>query len=237
MTSTFLSLYFGHLIADFVLQTEWMVQGKRRIGPMATHIIIVFATTTVALGGGLMVAVIIALLHFAIDAIKLRMPENLASYAGDQVAHVVVLGLAAFIWPDTFSLGLWGGANTWLPPSDTVIRIMVLVSGAILAVRTGQYLIDYLMRPYTPDVQPGESPGLENGGAMIGVLERALTFMFVLAGHATGVGFLIAAKSFLRVVSIEKNRSLAEYVIIGTLASIGWALAIAYGTRFVLDSL
>ena len=72
---------------------------------------------------------------------------------------------------------------------------------------------------------------------MIGLLERGLTFILVLSGHMAGVGFLIAAKSFLRVGSIEKDRTLAEYVIIGTLASIGWALIVGICTKALISLL
>ena len=79
--------------------------------------------------------------------------------------------------------------------------------------------------------------GLPKGGAAIGILERALSYLLVISGQPAGVGFLIAAKSFLRVGSIEKNRRMAEYVIIGTLASIGWALTVAFATALLLTEL
>jgi len=44
------------------------------------------------------------------------------------------------------------------------------------------------------------------------------------------VGLLLAAKSVLRFPTAKDDRKISEYVIIGTLASIGWALAIGFAT-------
>jgi hypothetical protein len=65
---------------------------------------------------------------------------------------------------------------------------------------------------------------------VIGQLERGLIFALVMFGQAQGVGLLIAAKSILRFGAVKDDRRLSEYVIIGTLASFGWALVVAYAT-------
>jgi hypothetical protein len=54
-----------------------------------------------------------------------------------------------------------------------------------------------------------------------------------------GVGFLVAAKSILRIgeVKAPEQRKEAEYIIIGTLMSFGWGLLIAYGTKSLFDLL
>ena len=79
--------------------------------------------------------------------------------------------------------------------------------------------------------------GLANGGKWIGQLERALTFLLVLSAQASAIGFVIAAKSILRFGEIKDShqRKEAEYIIIGTLTSFGWALFIANLTKQVLS--
>ena len=67
--------------------------------------------------------------------------------------------------------------------------------------------------------------------------ERGLIFLLLMVGQPTGVGFLIAAKSVLRFDTTAKDQSAGEYVIIGTLASFGWALLCAYGTLALLAHL
>ena len=55
--------------------------------------------------------------------------------------------------------------------------------------------------------------------------------------QAAGIGFLIAAKSVLRFETTSKDQKAGEYVIIGTLASFGWALLFGYATRALLADL
>jgi hypothetical protein len=57
----------------------------------------------------------------------------------------------------------------------------------------------------------------------------------ILAGEPSGIGFLVAAKSILRFEEAKKL-PVAEYVLIGTFWSFGLALAIAWGTRQLLQT-
>jgi hypothetical protein len=67
-------------------------------------------------------------------------------------------------------------------------------------------------------------------GRVIGLLERALIYFFVLSGQYGAVGFTLAAKGFTRFKELE-NRSFAEYVLIGTLLSSGLSMLIAAAIR------
>ena len=59
----------------------------------------------------------------------------------------------------------------------------------------------------------------------------------ILGGLPEGIGFLIAAKSVLRFGTVREEAKLSEYVIIGTLASFGWALLAAWATIALLSRL
>jgi hypothetical protein len=84
----------------------------------------------------------------------------------------------------------------------------------------------------------GHSPrGLPDGGRAIGQLERGLIFLLVFTGMPEGIGFLIAAKSVLRFGSVSDDRKVSEYVIIGTLASFGWAILASFATVWALHYL
>jgi len=94
------------------------------------------------------------------------------------------------------------------------------------------------MEPFAPHLGKGDaSKSLPGAGRVIGHLERGLIFALVLFGQAQGVGLLIAAKSILRFGAVKDDRRLSEYVIIGTLASFGWALVVAYATLWALSGL
>ena len=110
---------------------------------------------------------------------------------------------------------------------------MATLAGLILTTRAGGFAIGFLMEPWS-DASP---KGLANGGRTIGILERALIFLFVLVGQQAAIGFLIGAKSVLRFGSVSDDRAVSEYVIIGTLASFGWALLTSYATLALIQSL
>lgn len=224
MIQTFAALLLAHAVADFLLQSRWMVDNKRRPGAMLAHGAVVFATSLAALGGGALAALTVTGAHLVIDAVKAHLgTRRLSHFLADQSAHALTLIATAAVWPGAFASGLWAAAGPLPEPVAAEVP-----AAMILATRMGRFLVEQLMAPLLSDLD--ETEGLPNGGAVIGLLERALTFALVLAGQTAGVGFLIAAKSFLRVGTVERNRKLAEYVIIGTLASIGWALVVGYAT-------
>jgi len=75
--------------------------------------------------------------------------------------------------------------------------------------------------------------GLQNGGKMIGRLERCIIFLFIFINQSSGIGFLFAAKSILRFEE-AKQQKLAEYILIGTLWSFSLAMALAFATRWAV---
>ncbi|GGP42851.1 hypothetical protein GCM10009347_08240 [Shewanella algicola] len=64
--------------------------------------------------------------------------------------------------------------------------------------------------------------GLVAGGELIGYLERLLILTFTLVGSYAAVGFVLAAKSIFRFGELNQsaNRSMTEYVLIGSLLSV-----------------
>lgn len=78
--------------------------------------------------------------------------------------------------------------------------------------------------------------GFENGGKVIGYLERLLIFVFIAMGQYAGIGFLVAAKSIFRFGEFKdsENRMEAEYIIIGTFLSFLYAIVISMFTIWLL---
>jgi hypothetical protein len=228
MTETFAALLLAHALADFVLQPDRMVAKKRKPLWFLLHIAIVLATACLAMGSLHPALLALALAHAAIDATKLAIRRNdLAAFALDQTAHVATLIATAVLLPDLFSTGLWSGL-TDLPAA------LAIAAGAILAVRAGGYAVGLLMAPWAAEIS---LDGLTNGGRAIGQLERGLIFLLILGGLPEGIGFLIAAKSVLRFGTVREEAKLSEYVIIGTLASFGWAMLAAWATLALLATL
>jgi len=226
MTETFAALLFAHALADFVLQTGWMVARKRHLPALAAHGGVVLATAVAATGSLHPALVALALAHLAIDLAKTFAPRGLLSFLADQAAHLVTLAALAAWQPGLWAAGAWA-AWPWLTP------LMAIAAGAVLATRAGGFALGLLMAPWAENTPRG----LLNGGRAIGHLERGLIFLLVLAGQAEGIGFLIAAKSVLRFGTVGDDRAVSEYVIIGTLASFGWAIAVSFLTVALLNLL
>ena len=82
-------------------------------------------------------------------------------------------------------------------------------------------------------VRPGQvrdEPDRVGAGEVIGVLERYVTFVLVVSGAFTAVGFVIAAKAAAR-FPLFKEKAFAEYFLIGTLTSVGVALILGLLVR------
>ena len=227
MYETLAALFLAHVLADFVLQTNAMVASKRQPLTQVKHAAIVLVTAALALGSTSPWLLALTAAHLIIDAAKTYSNRpGLWPFLADQAAHGVTLIALALVQPDLWAQGLW-------VPYPILSPIMALIAGLILATRAGGFAIGLLMEPWT-DATP---KGLTNGGRVIGNLERTLIFLLILSGQTQNIGFLIAAKSVLRFGVVADDRAASEYVIIGTLASVAWAIAAALATTILLNHL
>ncbi|CUH80423.1 DUF3307 domain-containing protein [Tropicibacter naphthalenivorans] len=228
IAQSFAALLLAHVLADFVLQTKWMVDHKRTPLVLLLHVTLVFGLSTAALGGIWQVALLVAAAHMVIDAIKTYAPpaqrDTLTAFLLDQAAHLLTLAVAAFWWPGAAAQGIWAAHLPLLTAPA------LFIAGLITTVTAGGYAVGLLTARF--DIQLN---GLPDAGRLIGQLERALIFLFVYIGEPTAIGFLIAAKSVLRFDTAKEDQHASEYVIVGTLASFAWALAASYGTLSLLE--
>lgn len=237
MTETFAALLLAHALADFVLQTRWVAASKANPLAMLIHTGTVLMAAVLVTGSVHPIHIGLAAVHMAIDLGKLlaarALPKRhaLVLFLTDQALHLASLMVIARMAPDVWSSGLW--SSGLFAASGQLPALMTLASGLIIATRAGGFAITILMEPWS-DASPH---GLPNGGRAIGHLERGLIFLLILSDLAAGIGFLIAAKSVLRFGSVGDDRALSEYVIIGTLASFGWAIMTSTGTVALLSLL
>jgi hypothetical protein len=220
MIATFTALLFAHVLADFVLQSGWMVRNKRRPVALLAHIAVVLATAVAATGSAGPELLALAAAHLLFDVGKtFSGKDGVGPFLLDQAAHLASLIAVVLLAPDLWVNGAWAGFPALLP-------LMALASGLILATRAGGFAVGMLMEPWS-EASP---KGLPGGGRAIGTLERGLIFVLILTGQPQGIGFLIAAKSVLRFGAVGDDRAVSEYVIIGTLASFGWAITVGFAT-------
>ena len=194
--------------------------------------------------------------HSVIDWIKEKtvtregLSNKWSSYAFliDQAAHIFIIIILAITIAPVSTVVVAGAGVISLFCVDLFgkgfLKLLIILSGAILAVKAGGILIGMAVRPFLDEIKNNEndvdmetktsSRGLKNGGKVIGQIERSLIFLFILMGQLSGIGFLIAAKSVFRFGEVKdpSHRMEAEYIIIGTLMSFGYGMSIAYATKF-----
>jgi hypothetical protein len=152
-------------------------------------------------------------------------------FLADQAAHFVVLvvGASALLlgqptssaWNDIVN-GIGGSVLPVANLGAAITLIVVVLDLLILNIRGGFFLVGILLDPR--GYASGSAPGPEKVGATIGILERLVVCVLVLAGQATAIGFVIAAKTLARFRQLD-DRHFAEYYLVGTLASVTLALS------------
>lgn len=171
-----------------------------------------------------------------------RLPVSLALV--ETVGFVLAFGVCAFV-PD--SRTVWEGTlfgffmNGELPRMQSYAPTVVQLFGtfAIFAVagRGGNLVVRGVLDRSSLESDgnslPTDTPLIERRqaalGRTIGTLERWLLLLFVVVGGYTALGVLVAAKGFVRVRNAGDDvasRRFAEYVVIGTLASLLVAVAL-----------
>lgn len=229
MIASFTALLLAHVLADFTFQTKWIHTNKARAHVLLLHGVIVWVTAHLATGQVFSpVLTGLAFAHILIDAVKTYGRfRSLTAFLTDQAAHLATLLAAAAYAPALWDSGAWAAQPALLP-------LMALATGLIAALTAGQHVVALLMRPHSIRIR---NTGLREGGRQIGLLERGLIYVLLLANQPLGVGFLVAAKSLLRFGTAMRDQRLAEYVIIGTLASFGWAILVTLAIQTLLPYL
>lgn len=222
MNSTlFLSLVLAHIVGDFYLQTDKCCKQKQtkkiKSWFLYVHAIIIGLLSWIIVpfcGFGLW-ALLIAVSHFTIDAIKIHSPKGLGSFVIDQLAHLGILIIISNSYELAKELPLQ------LIDCSALFSIPLLILAILLCMKPANIFIKLVLEKY----QVGESEScnnIKNAGALIGNLERILTIIFVLLGQFEAIGFVVAAKSILRFKDTDTAKT--EYVLAGTFLSFGIAI-------------
>ena len=228
--SILLRLLLAHIIADFFLQTKWMVEGKedggkRSMRMLTMHSIIHSLMAYLIVGDWALwyIAIVIFVTHFIIDWCKIQFRGNsVSAFLIDQLSHVVVLFMLwVTILPGSIS-DIFKEGTDILP--DNILMIVVAYA---MMLRPSAILMSLLLKRWQLSSMANSS--LPEAGKWIGYLERILILTFVITDNMEGVGFLLAAKSVFRFGDLNKAKDIktTEYVMLGTMTS--FAIAIIVG--------
>lgn len=223
----------AHTISDFYLQTNKSCADKEQKGfkspKLYIHALITFVCAWLLSFSFNFwwMALIIAVSHLLIDAMKCYASKCKYIFFIDQLLHLIVIVAVCFLW------------NCYLPEcvSGVEEEFIALLLGVLVCVKPSNIIIKEIFKAAKIKVDKGSdddnAEDLPNAGKLIGVVERLLSLVFVLLGQYEAVGFIIAAKSILRFAEGDKAKS--EYVLIGTLLSfsmavfVGVAIKLYYG--------
>lgn len=231
---TLVTLLAAHVLGDFIFQNDAMSRRKREPLVLLLHVLIVTALSLLLLGNlHWPILLGIFVLHLLIDAGKVYfLGPSFRAFLLDQELHLVVIVVLAAIYPRAAVGGWWPGllGDGHFP---YYLAGLSLLTGIVLVIPAGGILIGMATQPLMTEIGEEAFPGLRRGGRLIGYLERGLVLLLILINQPAGIGFLIATKSILRFGEVRNpdQRKVAEYIIIGTFLSFGWALLIAVLTQ------
>lgn len=143
-----------------------------------------------------------------------------ASPAGPQPWRVVlVVGLGLVQVAALLAVTLW-------PPEGAARGLLTVAAVAAAAVSGGPVTVAVLRAAEGAIHTPAGGTPLK-GGRVIGILERLLVCVSLVAGWPEGIAIVMAIKALGRYPELRQGDGASERFIVGTLASVLWALACA----------
>ncbi|MEQ8369020.1 MAG: DUF3307 domain-containing protein [Roseicyclus sp.] len=220
---TFAALFLAHVLADYLLQTAWLVENKRRPAALGIHIAIVLVTMIVVTGTFSIWFAGLALAHLAIDLTKtFVLRSGLMGYVSDQLLHVASVIWVAWLAPDIWGLSPFSGAHG--------LPLVYLVFACVLfAARGGQYAVAAL---FATDAGQSET------GVRIGWAERVALCACVAVGLPGLIAGVLLAKLAYAIASWRVRTPAARARLVqGTAVSLAWAAASALPLWYLLPYL
>lgn len=249
------SLLFGHVVADFYLQSERVAREKgdhiRALSQHGWQILLAQLLAALPVWGGPILLPILGLtlVHVAIDAtvkpfLSRRWAAPLTLFFLDQAMHLATL---VVVWT-ALRNGSLAASAWWQLPSGALRALAqagVLGSGFIFLGTGGTVVVRTILGRF-PQLIPGghhpaggpnhvESPAYAMGRE-IGTLERILAAGLVFLGQWGALGLVLAAKSLARIREFE-NRDFANYYLLGTLSSLLVAVGVGLAMRWALRAM
>jgi len=167
-----------------------------------------------------------------------KKPENI--YRNRLISLAIHISVMGLIFSPLFSVGVNRIFLNFITGQEGIIEgvlsIQVLLFGLLLVMNEMNTVLRFLMKKLNlasiGEVDQAVSDQEYNTGRIIGMLERIFIFIFTIAGQFAAVGFILTAKGVVRYQDF-KDRTFAEYVLIGTLLS----TLLAFGIALILSGL
>lgn len=143
----------------------------------------------------------------------------------------VTLGGVAFV---AFLVTAWSDAAGYIGAAIFNDKLIIMCNGFLGATFAGDLIVSHAVGPFLDRVEDAKSAQLNNTGAQIGWIERAIFFPLIAGGAAAAAAMALTAKSMVRMPGLRKKPGMTEYVLLGSMLSILVALGFAVLTRVLL---
>ncbi len=239
-------LVASYFIGDFMIQIKIGEGSKWQALIIPIHGALVAGWSYVLCGAWKLweIPLLVLVTHIFIDYIeRIFGRENVFEFFLFQAIRLAVsILIALFIVSLQIQINLFWFAQFGL----SYFKSIIFLAGFTFSIFGGNSLIGIVVKPFIPQIEKeayklrkgvGKGVGgLKGGGQLIGQMERFLIFLFIMIEQPTAIGFLITAKSILRFGEIKDHhqRMLAEYIIIGTMASFAYGISISYLTKYLI---
>jgi uncharacterized protein DUF3307 len=216
-------LLLSHLLTDFILQPSAWVEdrnSKHFASPLLyVHVLVTAALAWLFVGWSYWpVALIILVTHFLIDGWKSYRPRVARYFVIDQLLHLAVI---AGCWVVTFRYwSLWGDLSRRM---NTDSHVWIVLTAFAFVTYPAGILIGEFTRQWSKKIDDPEN-SLAHAGQWIGISERVIVLILVLLGQYSAIGLLVTAKGIIRFSEKDRQEIKTEYLVIGTLLSIGLAI-------------
>ena len=217
-----IKLLLAHLLTDFILQPSgWIISRNKKhfaSEKLYLHGSITALAAWILIGWKYwIVALVILVTHTLIDGWKSYQKQNATYFLIDQILHIIVI---AACWYFTFIQWenvqqLWGRVNN-------NSHFWILLTACVFLTTPSGILIGQLTKNWRDKIPDSEN--LASAGKWIGIVERIIILIFVMQSQYSAIGLLIAAKGIIRFNEKDRQEIKTEYLVIGTLLSIGIAI-------------
>ncbi len=223
-------LILTHLISDFLLQPKSWVEEKNQkhfASPKLYMHVVVTAFLAFAITGfeHWVVALVIMITHFIIDGWKSYQKPTLNYFVVDQLLHLAVIFVC---WYATF-LSFEKIQIAWHLLNKNLVIWKMTAAFVFITIPTG-ILIGQITKQWQDKIENAGS--LVNAGKWIGIIERIIVLIFVLRNDYAAISLLLAAKGIIRFNEKDRPEIKTEYLVIGTLLSIGIAIVTGLVVKF-----
>ena len=207
-------LVLSHLISDFILQPKSWVDDRTEkhffSGKLYLHGLVTALLVWIMIGWQYwLVAIVILITHTLIDGWKSYQKPTVLYFLIDQLLHLLII------------FGCWYFSFVkWQQVMDALHLLNQQPS--FWKTITAFVFIGQLTSRWRNKIADAES--LANAGKWIGIIERTIILIFVIHGQYSAIGLLVAAKGIIRFNERDRPEIKTEYLVVGTLMSIGFAI-------------